>query len=405
MKYDFPLIRSIDDIERHRSAGLIHEAFKRGQRQNGTIVYDYAYMDNHVFPAIGTSAFASLARELRGLTFDAGTGVLLSRPFQKFFNAGEREEVLAQHIPFADPHHVLAKLDGSMIHAFIAPDGALTFATRWGETTISREALAWYAGRDTGGRGQSAIRQLVEDGFTPIFEWTSPGNIVVVRHERPELTLTGVRERESGAYVPYDALGGHAAAAGVPLVSASDTIAHWDSFVQRAVAETEGEGYVVRFADGHMLKVKNATYSRVHKFKARLSRERDAAEIVISGALDDMLPHLTPGEREQFEAYQSRMLTRLADHATRIDGIVAQARAEITVEEPRERQKLFWTTYAQPLGAPFSSILTEVWIGRRQAWEGVADSVLRQMGTEARFEAAVKQFDLPRFSFGFDDDA
>jgi RNA ligase len=112
MKYAFPAIHSIDDIERHRASGLIHEAFKSGRRDNGTVVYDYAYMDNHVFPPIDATPFAALARELRGITFDASTGALLSRPYHKFFNAGEREEVLAQHLSFSDPHHILEKLDG-----------------------------------------------------------------------------------------------------------------------------------------------------------------------------------------------------------------------------------------------------------------------------------------------------
>ena len=404
MKYAFPTIRSIDDIERHRGSGLIHDAFKSGRRDNGTIVYDYAYMDNQVFPPIGSTPFAALARELRGITVDAATGELLSRPYQKFFNAGEREEVLAQYIPFGDPHHVLEKLDGSMIHAFLAPGGDLAFATRWGVTSIAQQALDWYKAQDGAAAGRSAVRRIIENGFTPIFEWTSPDNIIVVRHERAALTLTGMRRRESGAYVPYEQLHEHAAAIGVPPVRASGRVEHWESFVERAIAETEGEGYVVRFADGHMFKIKNAIYARVHKFKAHLSQEKDAAEIVISGALDDMLPHLTAGERKLLEAYRDRMLVRLAEHAENLERMVARARAEITVDDARERQKIFWMSYAGPLAPPLSGYATEIWTGRRAGFEAVAGGILKNTSTNARFDAIVATLDLPRLSFGFDGD-
>jgi RNA ligase len=404
MKYRFPVIRSIDDIENHRDSGLIHEAFKCGRRDNGTMVYDYAYMDNHVFPPIDATPFASVARELRGITFDARTGELLSRPYQKFFNAGEREEVLAQHIPFGEPHHVLDKLDGSMIHAFIAPSGDLAFATRWGVTSISQQALSWYSGIDSAEAGRNSIKRIAESGFTAIFEWTSPQNVVVVRHERAVLTLTGIRHRESGAYVPYDQLHDHAAAIGVPLVRASGTVEQWENFVERAVAETEGEGYVIRFADGHMLKIKNAIYARVHKFKANLAREKDAAEIVISGALDDMLPHLTAAERETLEAYRDRLFARLNEHAAGLDARVARARSGIATNDARERQKIFWMTYAAPLGAPLSGYATEIWIGRRAALEAISSGLLKNTSTNAKFDAIVTALDLPRLTFGFDGD-
>ncbi|WP_166143111.1 RNA ligase [Methylosinus sp. RM1] len=404
MKYAFPLIRHLDDIDRHRDAGLMHEAFKRGERHNGTIVYDYAYMDNQVFPPIGATQFAALARELRGLTFDAKNGALLSRPYQKFFNAGEREETLATNLPLADRHLVLEKLDGSMIHAFIRPDGALAFATRWGVSDIARQALAWYETQDGDGAGRAALRDLVVAGLTPIFEWTSPENIVVVRHAAPALTLTGLRERETGDHVAYAQLADHARRLRVPLVRAFDSIADWDSFSARAFAETEGEGYVVRFDDGHMLKVKNTLYARVHKFKAHLAQPKDAAEIIVSGALDDMLPHLSAAERSKIEAYRDCLRARLSATASRLAETIARAREEITTQDPRERQKLFWTLYAAPLGAALSGSAVDVWLERRDAFAAIDLLLLKNTSANARFQQIVAALDLPELAFGFDGD-
>ncbi|MBY6243250.1 RNA ligase [Methylosinus sp. Sm6] len=406
---DFHEIRISDHPEpgryrAHRDAGLIHEAFKRGERDNRTIVYDYAYMDNHVFPAIGDSPFASLARELRGLTFHAETGELLSRPYQKFFNAGEREETLAMNLPLADSHLVLEKLDGSMIHAFAQPDGAITFATRWGVSKIAQQALAWYESEDGAGAGRAALRDLIVAGLTPIFEWTSPDNIVVVRHETPSLTLTGLRRRETGALIAYDDLAAHARRLRVPLVRAFDPVADWDSFAAAAMAETEGEGYVVRFADGHMVKVKNALYARVHKFKACLAQPKDAAEIVVSGAVDDMLPHLSLVERGRIEAYRDLLRGRLRAWAEVVSEAVERARGGIEMDDPRERQKIFWMSYASPLGPLLSTCAADAWLGRRDPLEAVEALVLKNVASNARFDRFASDLGLPTLEFGFDSD-
>lgn len=155
MRYEFPVIHGIGDIERFRAGGLIHKAFGRWARDNGTVVYDYTYMTDDAFPRIGENAFAPYARELRGLTFDAETGALLSRPYHKFFNAGEREETLPRNLDFGAAHAVLEKLDGSMVHAFLAPGGELAFATRSGVTAFSDAAFDWFKDADTPGAGVS----------------------------------------------------------------------------------------------------------------------------------------------------------------------------------------------------------------------------------------------------------
>jgi RNA ligase len=404
MKYSFPIIRHIDDIERHRAAGLIHDAFKRGERHNGTIVYDYAFMDNQVFPPIDATPFAALARELRGITFDAKSGALLSRPYQKFFNAGEREETLIPNLPLLDDHLVLEKLDGSMIHAFIDPNGRLAFATRWGVTTIAKLALAWYEAQHGETASRAALRRTIDEGWTPIFEWTSPDNIIVVAHEQPTLTLTGVRHRENGRQISHAELAPIAGRLGVPLVRAYDPIRHWESFASAAIAETMGEGYVVRFLDGHMIKVKNALYARVHKFKSNLTAPKDAAEIVVSGALDDMLPFLPPAERRQIERYRDEMFLRLNVCAARVAEVVDRARREITSADPRDRQKTFWMSYAAPLGSNLSNCASDVWLGKRDAMEAVKAVVLRATGANSRFDEIASALELPKLSFGFDGD-
>lgn len=384
--------------------GLIHDSFRRTEHPNGTVVFNYSYMDNEVFPAFDAHPFARIARELRGLTFDGADGRLLSRPYHKFFNAGEREEVLAEKLPFARSHAVLEKLDGSMIHAFVAPDGELTFATRGGVSDHARSAYGWYAGNDASGAGRAAMRRLWEEGWTPIFEWLSPETIIVVRHEEPGMVLTGLRQRESGAYASADELRHHAEAMRLPAVRALDPVGDWETFAREVFHETEGEGYVVRFASGHMVKVKNALYARVHKFKSRLTMEKDAAEIVLSGSADDVLPHLQPHERAMLEEYRHGVLRKLREASGRVDAAIAEATSSLGGCEPRERQKRFWLEYAAPLGKQLASIAAIVWSGKASSSEALAAFALRETATIRRYDSVATALDLPRWSYSFDGD-
>jgi hypothetical protein len=62
-------------------------------------------------------------------------------------------------------------------------------------------------------------------------------------------------------------------------------------------------------------------------------------------------------------------------------------------------------TYAAPLGTPLYGHATEIWNGRRRSGlEAVSSGILKNIGTNARFDAIVAVLDLPRLSFGFDDD-
>ena len=64
-------------------------------------VIDYVYQDQHTFDD-------PITMECRGIKFDKD-GLILARPFRKFFNYGER----GADLPIHRPHIITEKLDGS----------------------------------------------------------------------------------------------------------------------------------------------------------------------------------------------------------------------------------------------------------------------------------------------------
>lgn len=85
-------------------------------KKDGYTVVDYVY-------AAPDSFDNPIRMECRGLKF-APDGRVLARPFQKFFNVGERPECTGENLDLSKPHHVMEKMDGSMIH----PESSMT---RW----------------------------------------------------------------------------------------------------------------------------------------------------------------------------------------------------------------------------------------------------------------------------------
>jgi hypothetical protein len=89
-------------------------------------------------------------------------------------------------------------------------------------------------------------------------------------------------------------------------------------------------------------------------------------------------------------------------------GVVAEtverAKDGIATDDPRERQKAFWMGYASPLGSTLSGCATDVWLGRRDAMEAIEALVLKNVGTNARFDRLTEEIGFPKLDFGFDGD-
>lgn len=279
-------IRHIDDVLLHvegRSDFVV-------AHKDGYSVIDYVFA--------GADTFDHPARvECRGLKF-APDGSILARPLHKFFNVGEKPETQASVIDFGQPHIIMDKLDGSMIHpAMIA--GVVVFMTRMGCTDVALKAQ-----RHLTAKVRRWSECLLTRGFTPIFEWTAPDNRIVVRYPDSELTLLAVRDNVSGEYWPLTDCRDLARDMGLPAVgqhiprhtSASDFLAY-----ARAIQGTEG--FVVRFDNGLWVKAKGEDYVLKHRAKDGITQEKNILALVLNGGIDDVLPLLDEADAAAAREY------------------------------------------------------------------------------------------------------
>lgn len=225
--------------------------------------------------------------ETRGITFNAKTGQIVSRPFEKFFNVGEKAWTqphdVANQMRWA---YVTEKRDGSMITPVVVNDRVFLKTKK---SFCSDVALSAQANMTK--EVEELCRDLARGNYTPIFEYTCPDNKVVIDYgSEPEFVLLAVRDNVSGNYWDYDVVREAGKAAGVRVI---ETYQVTFDEMQEMVETAEGiEGWVIYTPD-HRYKIKTKWYCDRHRVLD--VRERDIARFAIEESLDDMLPEMSAG--------------------------------------------------------------------------------------------------------------
>jgi len=309
MNYDFPVIETIEDVISDING---YDEIRVIDKDYYTVInYAVTFEDTFTWDFEDSHA-SSIRRECRGLIFNK-EGKLISRPYHKFFNAGEKEETQIHKINLYEPHVVLEKLDGSMIRPIPTPEG-FRLATKAGITEVAMNAEVFIADKS---HYATFIHKCIQKGTTPIFEWCSRKNRIVIDYPEDQLILTGIRYNDTGKYVDYETMKTYATAWNIPVVQAVNGLAVQDInlFVQQVREWDDGEGVVLRFDSGHMIKVKADDYVLRHKSKESISQEKNVIDCILQDAVDDILPLLTPEDADRLKHFQDAFWKSLDDVA------------------------------------------------------------------------------------------
>ncbi len=320
MNYAFPVINTIDDV---LPAIAGRDEFVVAERDFGTVI-NYLVAMPDTFKMEGPDdAMGAIRRECRGLIFDT-EGRIMSRPFHKFFNVNEKEETQAHLLDLSRPHVVMDKLDGSMIRP-VRMDGMVRLATKMGVTDIAIEAekLLDYD-------QYNWLEDMMVDGFTPIFEYVAPTNKIVVDYAEAKLILTAVRETVSGEYRSLRQWG-----APFELVRTDSSIHDFSAYLAFKRGETMREGDIIRFADGHMVKVKNDWYVQIHKTKDIVRVDRNIVELVLGETIDDTRAMLDPSDLVRVDEVERAFWAAFENAEGRLLGLEMLARTIYGADKKR----------------------------------------------------------------------
>ena len=192
MNYKFPEIRTIDDVLPHIEG---RSEFIVAEREFGTVInYMVSYTDT--FDMTGSEDLSgAIRRECRGLKFYPD-GTIAARTFHKFFNMGEREETQPHLIDFSRDHTIMTKLDGSMIHP-MKVGSHIRWMSKMGITDVALQAEEFIS-RNT--KYFTFASCCIDNSMTPIFEWCSRKQKIVIDYPEDSLTLLAVRDNITGEY-------------------------------------------------------------------------------------------------------------------------------------------------------------------------------------------------------------
>jgi RNA ligase len=270
--------------------------------------------------------------------------------------------------------------------------GHLRWMTKMGITDTSMEAEAFVASRPD---YTELAEHYLQSGFTPIFEWCSNKNRIVLDYPEDRLVLTAMRDTVSGVYMLQDALERIGQRYGIEVVKAYDTNSakHPSYVVDMVRAAEDFEGVVVRFDDGHMVKIKSDWYVRIHKVKSLLGQERDVVELILKNELDDMLPVLPREDVEKIEAFQSALMATVTAAARSVKILVESNRMEMD-------RKTFALEHSSKFDPVWRGLIFQFWdkeVTEVLTYLAVRDTILKNCGSNASYakvkEAFLKEVD------------
>lgn len=301
MGYQFPRINHIDDV---RAAIAGRDEFKIAERDWGYVVNYMVNMIDTFPPVMSNNEYdlhAAIRRECRGILFH-NDGKIMARRLHKFFNVNERDETQMYRIDLNRPHVILEKLDGSMITPVVT-DAGIRWGTKMGITDVGMGAELFVAQHNN---YEKLAQECLTRGMTPIFEWCSRKQRIVIDYPEDRLVLIAIRHTVSGEYVSYNELQEWGDVHGVEVVRAYDGTA---ANMERLLSEThdvEGmEGWIIRFEDGEMHKIKGEWYCHIHKTKDNLNLEKNLIKLIVTDKLDDSKAFMLDDDRHRVEQFEN----------------------------------------------------------------------------------------------------
>lgn len=314
MKYKFADIETFEDIK----DAIDPQYFMVAQREGHSIV-NYLFASQDTFPD-ATDEISIKRREFRGLIFD-DAGKIIRRPLHKFFNVGERGETSLANIDVSKPHIILEKLDGSMIAPYRLK-GRLIWGTKMGDTDVAKPVEEFVK---THLNYQSFVNSMIEDGYTPIFEWCSRQQRIVIDYgNKDQLILTGIRNMKTGEYLSYDRMLSEGQFHSIPVVKTVFAGSMTPEFLEQVKTLENIEGFVIRFNDGHMIKIKCDWYCALHRVKSDIEYERGVVALILNGQMDDLKSMMVADDLVRVEVYEAAFLKAYHTNVKAIETLMEQ---------------------------------------------------------------------------------
>jgi RNA ligase len=205
-------------------------------------------------------------------------GLVVSRPFPKFFNLGEKE---AEPINWKEPVEVTEKVDGSLICIYLYNNEIYINSKGSFKSEHANFARSWIQKNIPHWKAAPGYTYL----FEAVFPSTNENEVKVINYgDRADLTLLAIIHTESGREYDYEEMKEFSDTLKIPLVPryTSEVYATIDEAKSRASIQ-EGEGIVIHFLESNKrIKVKSDVYIRIHRLISHANK-KTILEMIMKG--------------------------------------------------------------------------------------------------------------------------
>jgi RNA ligase len=194
--------------------------------------------------------------------------------------------------------------------------------------------------------------------------------------------LTAMRYVSDGNYVHYDAMKNYASARDIPVVKAVDGLAvqNIDLFVKQVREWDDGEGIVLRFDNGHMVKVKADEYVLRHKSKDQISQEKNVLQVILDDSVDDVVPLLTPDDANRLKEFQGVFWASVVDLCIDMDHLFQIG----TKKYPDKKD--FAVEYVQKEIPPMYAPIMYAMKGGKGSRSTIVDMINKSLSTQTKID-------------------
>ena len=370
-------------IEDYQEAIAGCDAFFVAEREHFKII-NYRSLGEDVFPDpesapdAATARLWGLRRQCRGLVF-SHDGDVISLPYSKFFNALEKPETQLDRIDLSQPHVILEKLDGSLVRPIPVGDSYI-IGTKMGKTEVADQAAEWMRLRPN---YHSFIQHCLRTDITPLWEWCSVQNRVVIFHPEDRMVMTAARNIRTGEYVGMAGLRAYCEAYDMELVrSYTGTEAGIQALIKETHALMGAEGWVIRFDTGNMIKIKSQDYVCKHNILTSLQFEKNVIEILLLDKADDVKSMLDGESRDKLSKFETQFWQGIGDTL----GIWRERNLQLREAYPDRKQ--FAVEIAPHIDPYLRGAMFASWENPAFDWrEAVIAIIAKNIGSQNRVDA------------------
>lgn len=114
----------------------------------------------------------------------------------------------------------------------------------------------------------------------------------------------------------------------IPVVGQHGSVEDPKDFMQYVHELKNAEGFVIRWADGHRVKIKAHEYIQIHKAKEAILQDRNIVELILEEHLDDVKAHLPAEDRDRLTQFESDFNDRIVHQVRYITAVLYKLASE-----------------------------------------------------------------------------